>query len=153
MLQFSIGQMQWWTIQFDNNATYDGSLRYMSSCASLDKKLYLTGGCFVSNSQPSSACFELNAKTATKPLKKKNMLLKRYAHSSVFFNGCVFALGGFSHTDLPNEVPVTLASCERFSVIDNAWTYVSTMNEARAFTAAVTFESQFIYVFGGLHDF
>jgi len=113
----------------------------MSSCASQEKKIYLTGGCFISNSHPSSTCLELNIKTITKPLKKKNMLLKRYAHSSVFFNGYVYALGGFSHKDLPNEIPVTLASCERYSVIDNAWTYVSTMNEARAFTAAVTFES------------
>lgn len=145
--------MQWWTMQFDNNSNYDGTLKYLSSCASPDKKIYLTGGCFTTNSNPSSICLELNTKTITKPLKKKNMLLKRYGHCSICINGLLYVLGGFSHKDTPGEIPVTLASCERFSILDNVWTYVNTMNESRSFAAAVSFENQFIYVIGGLHDF
>jgi hypothetical protein len=81
------------------------------------------------------------------------MLLKRYGHSMIFLNGSIYAIGGFSHKDLPNEVPVTLASCEKYSILENQWSYVSTMNEARSFGSAVTLENQFIYMLGGLHDF
>lgn len=81
------------------------------------------------------------------------MLLKRFGHNMVYLNGTVFALGGFSHKDLPNEVPVTLASCERYTPHDNQWQYISTMNESRAFAGCVTLENQFIYMMGGMHDF
>lgn len=89
----------------------------------------------------------------TKPVKRKNMLLKRFGHNLVYLNGAVYALGGFSHKDLPNEVPVTLASCERYSIHDNSWQYVSTMNESRAFASTVTLDNQYIYIMGGMHDF
>lgn len=70
-----------------------------------------------------------------------------------YLNGSIYVLGGFSHKDLPNEVPVTLASCERYSPTDNTWSYISTMNEARAFFATVVIENRFLYAMGGLHDF
>ena len=76
----------------------------------------------------------------TKPFKKKNMLLKRYGHCNIFLNGHIYAIGGFSHKDLPNEIPVTLASCERYSVNENVWGYVNTMNNSRAFSTAVALE-------------
>ena len=133
--------MQWWVQQFDNNSTYDGTLKYMGSCTTLDKRIFLTGGCFTTNSFPSSMCFEISTKTITKPVKKKNMLLKRYGHSNLFLNGFIYVIGGFSHKDIPNEIPVTLASCEKYSVLDNTWSYVSTMNESRSFSAVVALEN------------
>ena len=145
--------MNWWVVNFDNNSAYDGTLKYMASCATPDRKIYLSGGCFTSNAYPSSMCFELSTKVINKPLKKKNMLLKRYGHNLIYLNGNIYAVGGFSHKDLPNEVPVTLATCEKYSIQENLWSYVSTMNEARAFHSSVALENQFIYVFGGLHDF
>mmetsp|Transcript_42495 Transcript_42495/g.40743 ORF Transcript_42495/g.40743 Transcript_42495/m.40743 type:complete len:662 (+) Transcript_42495:374-2359(+) len=151
LLQFNVGAMQWWSMAFENNSAYDGSLKYMSSCA-VDKKIFLTGGCFVSNGYPSSICFEMQTRSLTQPVKKKNMLMKRYAHVSLYLNGFLYCLGGFSHKDLLNEVPATLGSCEKYSVLDNQWAYLATMNESRAFSSAVALENQFIYVFGGLHD-
>jgi hypothetical protein len=65
--------------------------------------------------------FELTPKTLTKPVKRKNMLLKRYGHCMIFLNNAIYSIGGFSHKDLPNEVPVTLASCERYSIHENSW--------------------------------
>lgn len=53
----------------------------------------------------------------------------------------MYAIGGFSHKDIPNEVPVTLASCEKFSVLENVWSYVSTMNESRSFASVVALEN------------
>ena len=132
--------MQWSVVPFDNNSAYDGSLKYMSSCYLPDKKILLSGGCFTNNSYPSSSVFELQLRAINKPIKKKNMFLKRYGHSSIFLNGFVYCIGGFSHKDLPNEIPVTLASCEKYSPHDNAWSYISTMNEARAFFGCVTMD-------------
>jgi len=86
-------------------------------------------------------------------MKKENMKLKRYGHIMKYLNGFVYAIGGFSHKDLPDELPVTLASCERYNHHDNSWAYISTMNEPRAFAAAVCLENQFIYVFGGFKDY
>jgi len=118
-------------------------------------KVYLTGGCFTTNSFPSSSVFAVDSRggNGNKPVKKKNMLLKRYGHASQSLNGYIYVIGGFSHKDLPNEMPVTLASCERYSVLENTWNFVSTMTEARAFAASIVFENQYLYVFGGMHDF
>ena len=69
------------------------------------------------------------------------MQVKRYAHSSIFMNGYVYVLGGYAHKDVPNENPVTLASVEKYSLHENTWTYVSSMNEQRAFTACVGVDS------------
>lgn len=33
MLVFNVGQMMWQTSTFDNNSSYDGSLKYMACCA------------------------------------------------------------------------------------------------------------------------
>lgn len=97
--------------------------------------------------------FEITPKTLTKPVKRKNMLLKRYGHCMVYLNNAIYSIGGFSHKDLPNEVPVTLASCEKYSVHDNSWQYVSTMNESRSFFNCVALDNQYIYAMGGLHDY
>ena len=88
-----------------------------------------------------------------KPIKKKNMLLKRFGHQSVYLNGLVYAIGGFNHQDTPHTLPVTLASCERYSVVENNWVYVSTMSEPRAFAGHIVLDQQYIYVFGGMHDY
>jgi N-acetylneuraminic acid mutarotase len=97
--------------------------------------------------------FTFDILTNNRPLKKRSMMLKRYGHNSVYLNGIVYVIGGFSHRDLPNEMPVTLAACEQFNILENSWTYTSTMMEPRAFAAAVPLDDQFIYVFGGMHDF
>jgi Kelch motif len=97
--------------------------------------------------------FEITPKALTLPSKRKNMILKRFGHCMVYLNGSCFVLGGFSHKDLPNEVPVTLASCEKYTTHDNTWAYISTMNEPRAFATCVTLENRYLYIMGGMHDF
>jgi N-acetylneuraminic acid mutarotase len=81
------------------------------------------------------------------------MKLPRYGHTSQYLNGLLYAIGGFTHKDLPNEMPVTQSSCERYSVIDNSWSIVGNMNEPRAFATSIQLDNQYIYVFGGMHDF
>ena len=51
--------MQWSVVPFDNNSAYDGTLKYMGVSYVPDKKIYLTGGCFVNNAYPSSSVFEI----------------------------------------------------------------------------------------------
>lgn len=159
-LTFNIGSMQWATNTFDPTAAYDGSLKYMACCATpfsdvqaYQRRIYLSGGCFNNNSHPSSMMFEISPKALNKPTKRKNMILKRFGHCMIYLQGACYVLGGFSHKDLPNEVPVTLASCEKYTPHDNKWSYISTMNEARAFSACVIIENRYIYIMGGMHDF
>jgi hypothetical protein len=140
--------MTWTATSFDNNSSYDGTLKYMACCStpfsdtqSYQRRIYLSGGVYTNNGFPSSMFFEFSPKTLTKPTKRANMICKRFGHSMVYLNGAIYSIGGFSHKDLPTEVPVTLSSCERYSVHDNTWQFSSTMNESRAFAACVTHEN------------
>jgi len=64
------------------------------------------------------------------------MLLKRWGHLSVYLNGLIYCLGGFSHKDLRGEEPVTLDACEKFTAsTTESWNYVSSMNQPRAFAS------------------
>ena len=123
VLKFEIGYMNWFKIPVENDKrskdAFDGNIRYGSICyvpPSPDAKIILTGGCYTTNGFPSANVAEFRVKSLKTPTKKKNMLLKRYGHIAVYLNGMVYAMGGFSHKDLPNEQPVTLSACERFSV-------------------------------------
>ena len=69
------------------------------------------------------------------------MIMKRYGHQSQYVNGLIYVIGGFNHRDLPNEQPVTLASCERHQVMDNSWSHIATMQEPRAFASSVVLDS------------
>lgn len=93
--------MKWEKIKYDTSSSYDGSLRYMSSCIMSNKKILLSGGCLISTHAPSSAVYEMNMRSLSRNVKKKSMNIKRYGHSSVFLSGFVYSIGGFSHKDLP----------------------------------------------------
>lgn len=153
ILQYTLGRFSWEKLKYENNASYTGSLKYMSCCSSNDSRIYLSGGVLISNNHPSSTLYEINAGRIRKNIKKRNMQAKRFGHSAIFLNGYVYAIGGFSHRDVPNETPVTLSSVERFAVHENKWYYVASMNEARAFGGVCKIENQYIYMFGGLHDY
>jgi hypothetical protein len=153
ILQYTLGRFTWEKLKYESNAAYTGSLKYMSSCSSPDGRIYMTGGVLVSNNHPSSTWYEVSANRVQKNIKKRNMQVKRFGHSAIFLNGYVYAVGGFSHKDVPNETPVTLGSVERFAIHENKWYYVASMNEARAFWGIWKVDNQYIYVFGGLHDY
>lgn len=97
--KFSIGPMLWNKLSFDEKASsYEGNLRYFSVTFVPDRKIFMTGGVYTTTSQPSSTAFMIDLQVNTdKPLKKKNMLLKRFGHQSCYVNGIVYALGGFNH--------------------------------------------------------
>lgn len=78
---------------------------------------------------------------------------RRYAHASVFLNGYVYAVGGFDNKDADGVAPSTLDSCERYSIHENRWTNGCAMNEGRAFSGICAIGDQFIYLFGGFHDY
>ena len=110
LLKFEVGPMNWLRIPVDNDKRsldgFDGTLRYGSACfvpPCPDEKIIFSGGCFATNGFPASKVTEFTIKTIKKPKKKRPMLLKRYGHLSVYLNGIVYCVGGFSHKDLPNE--------------------------------------------------
>ena len=125
----------------------------MSSCGTPDGKIYLIGGVLVSNNQPASTMYEVTAWRVGKNIKKKNMNQKWFGHSCVFLNGYIYVIGGFAHKDVPNEAPDTLSTCEKFAIHENKWVFTASLNEPRAFSGCVKMENQYIFVFGGLHDY
>jgi hypothetical protein len=96
--------MTWHKHGFDyNNCPYEGNLKYFSVTFVPDRRVLMTGGVYTNNFQPSSTVFMIDLQVNTdKPLKKKNMLLKRFGHQSCYLNGLVFAIGGFNHQDIPH---------------------------------------------------
>ena len=141
-LKFDLGKMLWSSSSFRDFSAYDGTLRYFTTCFVPNRKVYMIGGCYTTNAQPSSACFAIDLWYITdKPIMKKNMIMKRYGHQSQYVNGLIYVIGGFNHRDLPNEQPVTLASCERHQVMDNSWSHIATMQEPRAFASSVVLDS------------
>lgn len=78
---------------------------------------------------------------------------RRYAHGCISLNGYIYVVGGFDNKDADGVAPSTLDSCERYSVHDNKWNSVCGMNEGRAFAGVCTIGEQFIYLFGGFHDY
>ena len=98
--------MNWMRIPVDNDKrsreALDGTIRYGSSCyipPCPDEKILYTGGCYSTNGFPSSHVCEFTIKTIKRPKKKRPMYLKRYGHLSVYLNGLVYCIGGFSHKD------------------------------------------------------
>jgi len=78
---------------------------------------------------------------------------RRYAHICVILNSYIYAIGGFDSKDADGVPPSTLDSCEKFGLHENKWTTSCAMNEARAFHGAVAASEQYIYAFGGFHDY
>lgn len=89
----------------------------------------------------------------SKNLRKKNILHRRYAHSSVYLNGHVYIIGGYDHKDHEKATPNTLNSCEKFWPGENKWSYVGNINQARAHMGVCVIADQYIYIFGGMHDY
>lgn len=81
------------------------------------------------------------------------MQSRRYAHGCLFLNGYVYVLGGFDNKDADGVVPNTLDSCERYNIHENRWLPVCSMNESKAFAGVCSINDQFIYLFGGFHDY
>ena len=123
-------------------------------CYSQTYKVYITGGLQVANSQPLSTSYEFGVSNYLLGLRKKNLNHPRYGHGTVSVKNIIYVFGGFAHKDVPGEAPRTLSSCEKLvQGGTTSWDMISSMNEARAFFGTCTLENQYIYAFGGFHDF
>ena len=107
----------------------------------------------------------------------QNLEYPRYGHWSVYWNGYVFVIGGFSMDDNIDVEPSTLSSWEKYHYKENMWTPAAPLNIPRAYSGVVAFKSQskkgklsfvkgikkinetlfpsyeYIYLFAGLNDF
>jgi len=107
----------------------------------------------VLNSSPASTVYEFGASNYLLGMRRKNLNFARYGHGSVSIKGVVYAFGGFGHKDAPGEPPKTLSSLEKLTSPANNWEMATNMNEARAFFGHCALDGQYIYVFGGFHDY
>ena len=92
----------------------------------------------VSSGEPINTCFEARASDPGRFIRKKSMFNKRYAHGCVSLNGYVYTLGGFDNRDAEGVAPNTVDYCERYSIHENKWYHMSSMNEGRAFAGVST---------------
>lgn len=83
----------------------------------------------------------------------KNMNQKRWGHCSVYLRSKIYVLGGFCHSDIPDEPPHTLSSVEVATLTQNYWEIVSPMNTCRSQMACSSINDQYIYIFGGISDY
>ena len=101
------------------------------------------------------------------------MLYPRYGHWSAYWNGYVFAIGGFSMDDNIDVEPNTLSLWEKYHIKEDIWSPWEPLNIPRAYSGIVWFpqhikkkesftpklpnsldtSSAYIYIFGGLFDF
>lgn len=154
LLRFNLQGLRWEKLKYDSQTTaFSGNLRYPSGCVTQSGLIFVTGGCMMSSGEAINTCFEARASAPGRFIKKKSMLSKRYAHATVCLNGYVYALGGFDNRDADGVAPNTLDACERFSVHENKWYHMASMNEARSFAGVCPVQDQFIYLMGGFHDF
>lgn len=154
ILKFNFGSLKWEKMKYDyNQSAYSGNLRYVGGCVTQTGAIYVTGGSMVSSGDAINTCFEARVSSPGKFIRKKSLLNKRYAHASVALNGYIYALGGFDNRDADGIPPNTLDFCERYSIHENKWYHMNSMNEARAFAGVSTVGDQFIYLFGGFHDY
>ena len=154
ILKFNLNNLRWEKLKYDSSTSaYTGNLRYTGGSITVNGFIYITGGSLVSSGEAVNTCFEARINAPGRFIRKKSLLNKRYAHACVCINGYIYALGGFDNRDADGVAPNTLDFCERYSLHENKWYLMCSMNEARAFAGVSAIGDQFIYLFGGFHDY
>mmetsp|Transcript_248 Transcript_248/g.256 ORF Transcript_248/g.256 Transcript_248/m.256 type:complete len:357 (+) Transcript_248:1060-2130(+) len=145
----------WQQIFFDENADYQGELKFSSVCQVSAKKreFMLTGGCDKDTKEASDACFKFPIAQLKSPKKVSSMKQARYGHALVFINQLVLALGGFNHRDDEAQAPSTLKACEKYSIKEDEWSPIAPMTQERAYFSACRVKEEFVYVFGGFQNY
>jgi N-acetylneuraminic acid mutarotase len=154
ILKFNLNNLRWEKLKYDSSTSaYTGNLRYTGGAVTVNGFIYITGGSLVSSGEAVNTCFEARVSSPGRFIRKKSLLNKRYAHACVCINGYIYTLGGFDNRDADGVAPNTLDFCERYSLHENKWYLMCSMNEARAFAGVTAIGDQFIYLFGGFHDY
>jgi hypothetical protein len=73
---------------------------------------------------------------------KSNMNVKRKAHGSVYASGFVFVFGGFGNSGI-------LKDCEKYDIENDKWIKISSMAIPIAYTNAIVFGNNLIFLVGG----
>lgn len=80
----------------------------------------------------------------SKLMAKTSMMQVRKEHAAVYLNGYVYALGGYD-----GQTSRFLHDCERYSLLSDEWSPISSMNTARCAFSATAVNSRYIFIFGG----
>ena len=70
------------------------------------------------------------------------MIHKRADHSLIYNNGFIYAVGSFAKN-------VFKAHCEKYSVAEDKWYSIPSMNKSRSGVGLTAFNQKNIFAFGG----
>lgn len=130
ILKYFIEDDHWQQLQFDEKkTTFIGGLRYSSAVYIPGNKIIVTGGCNSNTGEATGTCIEISTLNISQNKKLKNMNKKRYAHASIYLNGCIYVLGGFDNKDNDQSPQSTLKSCEKYLISEDKWVSISNMNQ------------------------
>lgn len=80
------------------------------------------------------------------------MLVRRHSFSAAYddLNKSIYVFGGINNikNQQNNQESNELNVCEKYSVEDNKWKYISSMDQPQKHTSACNFNNQFIYLIG-----
>ena len=82
----------------------------------------------MSSGDPTNICYMTDFFKPSRTSRKKAMTYRRFAHCSAALNGYVYVIGGFDNKDADGVASNTLDSCEKFSIHENKWTNINSVN-------------------------
>lgn len=152
VLKYNLDNSTWRIERLDNISTFDGGIKYSSCVCIKPNRLLITGGCYMSNNEPTNNVFELNSVSINHSIKLKPMTRKRWAHMTCFSFPFVYIIGGFEHKDVTKSAPITLKYCEKYNIETDRYEGLAHLNQARAFSGISIINNQNIFVFGGFYN-
>lgn len=95
----------------------------------------MTGGCFITNNEAASTCFQITITSKLNFFKRRPMNHKWYGHCSIYANGYVYVIGGFEQKDEIEYDLKTISICEKYHVLEDVWSETGSLINSRAYAS------------------
>ena len=122
------------------NITFNKSIHRYADSISVGSRIFIMGGY---NSSVSNEVYEVSFKSHTF-IQKEPMLVLKYNHTLCKSHVCIYSIGGYNKSSLND--------CEKYSITQNSWTTLATLQTERHRSAVFTFCNSQIYCLGGINN-
>lgn len=89
-------------------------------------EILLTGGMNAKTKETSEKVQSMVVQPEMRVRERATLCHKRYGHASVYLNGYVYVMGGFSQNGANEEI-VSVSECEKFHPLENIWSECSSL--------------------------